>query len=139
MCSVIAHAQMVGVACTRHSTYIVSLQLCSRKAARGMGRHLLVWLLSLPMCVVDVSDVDGNLVSLQSRNALLVALSKFYDQRSVGYYKSTALCKLRMQRTRMLGRVRGVLLDLGGTLHVESTPTPSAVAALNMYVAILAI
>ena len=40
---------------------------------------------------------------------------------------------LRMQSARALGRVRGVLLDLSGTLHVESTPTPSAVAALNRY------
>ena len=38
-----------------------------------------------------------------------------------------------MQSARALGRIRGVLLDLSGTLHVESTPTPSAVAALTRY------
>ena len=30
-----------------------------------------------------------------------------------------------------LGRVGGVLMDLSGTLHIEDTPTPSAVAALQ--------
>ena len=32
---------------------------------------------------------------------------------------------------RGIGKVSAVLLDLSGTLHVESTPTPSAVAALT--------
>ena len=32
---------------------------------------------------------------------------------------------------RGLGKISAVLLDLSGTLHVESTPTPSAVAALT--------
>ena len=36
-----------------------------------------------------------------------------------------------MQTGRALGSVRGVLLDLSGTLHVETTPTPSAVASLD--------
>ena len=30
-----------------------------------------------------------------------------------------------------VGRIGGVLMDLSGTLHIEDTPTPSAVAALQ--------
>lgn len=32
-----------------------------------------------------------------------------------------------------LGKVSGVLLDLSGTLHIESTPTPKAISALKRY------
>ena len=30
-----------------------------------------------------------------------------------------------------LGKLRGVLLDLSGTVHVEDTPTPGALRALS--------
>ena len=36
-----------------------------------------------------------------------------------------------MQAARALRRIRGVLLDLSGTLYIDTTPTPSAVEALN--------